>query len=235
MNFPRFARRTLFSLIAAAAAAPALATSVTVNANWNGGYGTANLVLDGHAHNQAPEIPLTLSYNNQSFEAFCMEVEQDVRTGTTVNYSIGSFANDKIARLFAVAGFNGANPGSDAVDTLDEKTALQLAIWESVYDGLTGSFTSGRFTVSNVSSANALNLANGYLAAAAALSPGQVSASMLTRYSNAQYQDLVSSSGAMTISPLSAVPEPETALMWLAGVGALVGAGRRRQRSASAA
>lgn len=217
-------------LVCAAAVTPVMATNAYVTAPSS--YGSASIKLNGISHNNVGTTTIGLNYGGASFEAFCMELEQSVSPGTTVNYSISSYVNDGIARLFTAAGFNGAKSGSDSVTTVNQRSALQLAVWEIVYDGLGGSFDTGRFSVVSTSTAKALQLARGYLEAAAATVPGR----RLQRYSNAYSQDLVTAVEEIDTTAVSAVPEPETALMWLGGVAALLAAARRRkQRSTSAA
>lgn len=222
-------KQALVPLVCALAAVPAMATNVYVTVPDN--YGAASVRLDNTSMNVATTT-IDLSYGGNSFEAFCIELNQGLSPNSTVNYSIGSYVNDGISRLFAAAGFNGAGKNTDSISTADQRSALQLAVWEVVYDGIGNSFSTGRFQAISTSSASALGLANTYLAAAAALKAGQYTTSTLKRYSHANKQDLVSSTD-LSLVPVSAVPEPETALMWLGGVAALVAAARRRRRAQS--
>ncbi len=222
-GFQKFCGR-FAALAAVAATAPAMATNVYVDAQ--SGYGTASIKFNGTSLTTAT-TGIDLSYNSKSFEAFCMELEQGVTAKSTVSYSIGPYINDGISRLFAVAGFNGASKGTDFVTTMIQKSALQLAIWEVVYDGVNGSFNSGRFSINSTSDASAFSQARTYLTAAANLKTGQYATNLLQRYSSSQYQDLVSTVG---LAGVSAIPEPETAFMWLGGVAALVLVRRRRQQ-----
>ena len=234
MKFFQQVQRTLVPLACAVAALPAMATDVTVGVNWNDGYGTADTTLNGTNRTGTAQIPLSLTYGGQTFEAFCMELDQ-AATLSTVNYTVTSYVNDGFSRLFAAAGFNGSSSGTDAVATRDQKSALQLAVWEVLYDGFNGSLSSGNFWVNNISSANTLTLAQGYLSSAAALQSGQYVTTTLQRYSNQWAQDLISSTGVSTpVTPPTVVPEPETALMWLGGVAALAAWRRRQTRRVAA-
>ncbi|WP_157725600.1 PEP-CTERM sorting domain-containing protein [Vitreoscilla filiformis] len=230
MKFFQQVQRALVPLACAVAALPAMATDVTVGANWNDGYGTADTTLNGTNRTGTAQIPLSLTYGGQTFEAFCMELDQ-AATLSTVNYTVTSYVNDGFSRLFAAAGFNGSSSGTDAVATRDQKSALQLAVWEVLYDGLGGSLSSGNFSARNFSSASVQSLAQGYLSAAAALQSNQYTTTTLYRYSNGQYQDFVTTQGYASVGGVSAVPEPETAFLWLGGLAGLV-ALRRRQRRA---
>ena len=231
MKFFQQVQRALGPLACAVAALPAMATDVAVNADWGGGYGVVNGTFNGHAYSNEAAIGIQLTHGGQTFESFCMEFDQIVYTGTTVNYTVSSYSNDAFSRLFAVAGFNSADSSHDSVDTVDKKTALQLAVWEALYDGLGGSFSTGNFTVSSSSSANALTMAQGYLSAAAALTSNQYTTTTLYRYSNAQNQDQITTMGSAAVAGVSAVPEPETAFLWLGGLAGVAALRRRLRRA----
>lgn len=231
MKFFQQVQRALVPLACAVAALPAMATDVRVDADLGGSAGRANVVYNGQSYSNEFTVGIGLTHDGKTFESFCMELDQIVYIGSTVNYSISSYTNDGFSRLFAASGFNSAASGTDPIDTADEKSALQLAIWEVLYDGLGGSLSSGSFSVSSVSSANTLTLAQGYLSAAAALQSNQYATTTLYRYSNAQNQDQITTMGPAAVSGVSVVPEPETAFLWLGGLAGLA-ALRRRQRHA---
>jgi MYXO-CTERM domain-containing protein len=219
--------------LACVAAMPALATQVAVSQVWGAGYPTANLhhYTVGTGYDEVV-AGFRFTYNNQTFAGFCMEYEQSA--SATTDYTIGAYTNDAFSRLFAVSGFNGTNYNNDGVNTSDKEAALQLAIWEVLYDGLNGSLSNGHFWVDNVSNNGAaLTLAQSYLTSAAALQSGQYLTDKLIRYSNPNNQDMISSSGSSTVAP-TVVPEPETALMWLGGVAALAAWRRRQTRRVAA-
>ncbi len=224
-------KRALVPLVCAAAAMPALATNVYVDQLWGYGYPTADLhyKTSTYSNEAVAGFVLTNQSTNQTFAGFCMKINQGVGTQSTTNYTITSYTNDAFSRLFAVSGFNGADRNNDGINSADKEAALQLALWEVLYDGFGGSLGSGNFWVNNVSSANTLTLAQSYLTSAAALQSGQYVTTTLQRYSNEWAQDLISSTAVSTapVTP-SVVPEPETAFMWLGGVAALA-AWRRRQ------
>lgn len=224
-------KRALGVLAWAVAATPALATDVYVDQLWGYGYPTADLhyKTSTYSGEAVAGFVLTNSSTSQTFAGFCMEINQGVGTQSYTNYTISSYTNDAFSRLFAVSGFNGADRNNDGINSADKEAALQLAIWEVLYDGFSGSLGSGNFWVNNVSSANTLTLAQSYLTSAAALKSGQYVTTSLQRYSNEWAQDLISST-ALSSAPVtpSVVPEPETAFMWLGGVAALA-AWRRRQ------
>ena len=232
MKFFQQVQRAIVPLVCALAAVPAMATNVAVNADWGGGYGVVNVNLNGQSYSNEAAIGIQLTHGGTTFESFCMEFDQIVYTGTTVDYTVSTYTNDAFSRLFAVAGFNSADSSHDAVDTVDEKTALQLAVWEALYDGLGGSFSTGKFAVTSSSSAAAMTLAQSYLSAAAALSANQYPPTTLYRYSSPQFQDQITTMGPTAVAAgVSAVPEPETAFLWLGGLAGLA-ALRRRQRRA---
>jgi len=223
--------------LACATAIPAMATSVYVDQLWGYGYPSADLHYGTttYAGEAVAGFVLTNQSTNQTFAGFCMEINQGVGTQSTTDYTISSYTNDAFSRLFAVSGFNGADRLNDGITNAEKEAALQLAIWEVLYDGFNGSLSSGNFWVNNISSANTLTLAQGYLSSAAALQSGQYVTTTLQRYSNQWAQDLISSTGVSTpVTPPTVVPEPETALMWLGGVAALAAWRRRQTRRVAA-
>ncbi|NDY93626.1 PEP-CTERM sorting domain-containing protein [Ideonella livida] len=178
---------------------------------------------------------LTLTSGQSSFAAYCIELTQPAYLGSRANYSVSTVSSSALSRLFTVAGLDSGHMSTDRVDTAAEMVALQLAVWETVYDGLGGSLASGNFSVAGVSSsyATAWTLAQGYLQAAYQLTDTSLYAgSTLLRYANPSLQDFVAYTPAPPqVTPVSVVPEPQTALMLGAGLAtvALVGWRRRRQ------
>lgn len=194
-------------------------------------YSTATLWLNGTRYSNELVGQIGLRDSSGSFAAYCIELDQNASLGSTKNYTSSAYQNDALARLFTVAGLNSHSSGSDAVDTSLEMVALQLAVWETVYDGLGGTLGGGRFSVAYLSAGSAAySQAASYLSAAAALQTGQYLLSGLTRYSNASLQDFVSYDRPLAPVQVSAVPEPQAAAMLLAGVATLAAVAWRRRR-----
>ncbi|MDN3922123.1 PEP-CTERM sorting domain-containing protein [Roseateles violae] len=165
-----------------------------------------------------------LDVAGHSFEAFCVELAQGHASATAgfQRFTVGGFSGQQASLLQGLfsssyAGLNGAT----------EKAAFQTALWEithetsGVLNASDGSFHFDWLSLDSTAAEDAAFLAmtSGYLQAAAAYAgPARYT---LTRLSSGAYQDLLTA---------SAVPEPESYALLLAGLG-VVGfvAGRRRQ------
>jgi hypothetical protein len=245
-------------LIAAAAATVTMTTqaqSLVVNvANSMGNNDGGVVSVSGVSKSTTPEeFQLLDDLSGKTFAFYCLEPLDDTG-GAPLLYNLvnnttpalSANAIDGIARLFAAAGFNGAAFGTDAVVTGTEAAALQIAIWEVAYDGLTpvggpetaynanqlsgAGYTSkndgtsnwttdGVFTADQFSF-NTLSQATSYLNAAAHLTAGQYSAADIRLYQalDGGNQNLVTS-----------VPEPGTYALMAACLGVIGLVSRRKQ------
>jgi hypothetical protein len=207
--------KTLVAL--AAVAVSGAASAVTINSYTFSG-SAANIVFNG-----TPEFlaagEITVNSTVGTFATYCIELTQGLPVPNPT-YSFGPYANDWISRLVDVAGFyGGADQSSNQVNTVTEKTAFQLAIWEAVYDAFPGDLTTGIFEVTSAG-AGVVAQANAYLTAAAALSAGSYPTQTLLTFTSRTGQDLVTS-----------VPEPSSYAMLLAGLAGIGFVARRRSQS----
>lgn len=160
-----------------------------------------------------------------SFAAYCFD--PNAVLSQPGHYNISDEVNEGISRLFVAAGFNGYSFATDGVDTNIEQAALQLAIWEVKYDGLTSNsglagLTLGDFTVGGPkTTAAVLGATSSLLAAAYNLAPGA--------YNNVRFFTPAAEFGKN--QPLvTTVPEPSTYALMAACLG-VVGLVARRKSS----
>jgi hypothetical protein len=134
------------------------------------------------------------------------------------------------ARLGRLMTHVGGLTGVAAIDTREESAAVQLAIWEIIYEtpvGLNLSLTEGNLTESRSTTTNAdvRTLANGLLAGSAS-TQSQYEVFVLTK---AGKQDFIALREGGSVQQ-QFVPEPGAMGLSLAALGALGVAARRRRR-----
>ncbi len=223
----------LLALVVLLAQGSVSAQASTVNIRWQGvdTLGTKLSTLDSTVSATTPvtnnyaTTALNYSYvdSSQSFIAYCIEPnQQNGRAGVTRSYSIGSFTGSQSQQLQSLFSTQYAS-----LSSYDDKAAFQVAVWEVMREtGASLNASAGSFSLlgADATTARVASLANGYLATAAGYSGPALYT--LTRLSNADLQDLV------TATPLTtAVPEPTTTALYLAGIGVVGLLSRRRLRA----
>lgn len=211
-------------------AAQAASAADTVTIKWQG-VDTAGIRLNAIDAGVSETTPVTANYattslnytyvdSGESFIAWCIEPSQgNGRAGVNRDYEVGSFGAPQAQLLQGL--FSSSYAG---LASYDDKAAFQIAIWELVressgqFDSTSGSFylQGGNATVTAAVAAQA----NSFLAQA--LSYAGPARYELTQLTNVGLQDLV------VASAVSAVPEPEAYLLFLAGLGAIGMIARRR-------
>ena len=155
------------------------------------------------------DAEVKFTYDSINLDAFCIELYQNPAKSAEYSaalWSDGSLAQRLISRLYG--NFYDANKFS-AIGT----SALQAVIWEVVEDPTSLSFSDGKFILGPSTSAAVLALATQFLTAVQTLPDS--AAFVLTKYTSATNQDLVSAARSVT----NPVPLPATAA--LLGLGLL--------------
>lgn len=159
-----------------------------------------------------------------SFLTYCIELTELLNIDKA--YVVDkTYANDLVSRLFNVSGF--FSPAG--VASLNDKAALQVAIWEAIYDGGPGNFSAGNFRVTgaDATATAAIGTAGNFLLAANALAPNSYVTS-LWAFKSAGTEGIPGSQDLVT-----AVPEPGTYALMLAGLAGIGFVARRRSASRS--
>lgn len=163
--------------------------------------------------------------HGKSFVAYCVELAQDhAELGDGLqSYTIGSFGGAQAHALQGLFSTSFAGLGNAT-----QQAAFQMAVWEITHETASSfsvSKNAGVFYFNNLTQGDAdanlafTNLVNGYLNAAVNYSGPALY--QINKLSHADYQDLLT---------VTAVPEPGTYAMLLAGLGVVGFVARRRQR-----
>ena len=215
---------SIFALIVLAsltlASTQSLAQTATVAETGTAFGQTLNLLLPVNGSPQNYFVGTqNITVNGSSFLAFCIDPYQ-YSSGTPASYTVsnnlssylGSTQADQVSNLFSNS--YASTTGSDS-----NSAAFQLALWKLIADP-NGNLATG--AVQAIDSKNATVLAAGAMISSAQHGSGS------TQYSFNIYQNPTRQDFLVTVS---AVPEPETYALLLAGLGLMGTVVRRRSQS----
>jgi hypothetical protein len=178
-------------------------------------------------------------FDADSFLMFCVDLySQAGSKGTAFNYDKTSFLTevpfDQIGKLIT---FNGGLSSTSSAGS----TAMQLAIWELIYDATPGDVKNGDFKVTGMGTNPARDMANALLAGAAGVTTSRwdvvgLSDNAYFEGNKFGYQDYITASfnarcneGDCGVTP---VPEPSSIALTLAGLAGIGAVARRRKTKA---
>ena len=257
MTQNKVAQHSLKAVLVAAAligAQPAWADTIELNNFWagagnvavnysgnvwyNSGYEAVNVSVNGGSGG-FKTYDLTTDPNRSSpFQTFCVDIFHDFNfavqsedySPTSSPSGLSTYAINNLDRLYTKYGSNITSTSSSNA----HESAFQLAIWAIVNDGAainqSGVFdlTGGPIQFSNDSTGKAITIAQNWLN-----SLTTATSSYDAQFLMVQNQGAVNSYGAQDVvyfTPASAVPEPQTYAMLLAGLG-LVGFLAKRRKN----
>lgn len=204
---------------------------------------TGNPIVDGVAIGStnigAMKATFDDGFDVQSFLMFCVDLySQAGGLGTPLSYDRVNYVSelnpfDKIGKLIT---FNGGLASTDASGS----AAMQLAIWELLYDDAPGDVTTGAFRASGVTGTDTRLKANALLAGANTVTASQYNVSFLSDNAYAAngkfgFQDYITADplgrGCNEGDCVTPIPEPGTYALILAGLAALGFTAKRRKVS----
>jgi hypothetical protein len=159
--------------------------------------------------------------SGSSFAAFCIELATPYASPLTG--TLGGFSEtqaENLSKLFSGAGWSSNGWETDAIGNGDAAkiTALQVGVWEIVYD-TDFNLGSGTFAVDAAAQSAYGSMITGWMNAGNTLMANNIFGLRDGLRGNGNQQDLV-----------IAVPEPSTYALMLAGLGAIGFVARRRAR-----
>lgn len=146
---PKPLLRTAAAVALLAAGLAAQAGTMTYNGAYHGAYNAVSVVTPntGYSGGLAGGFSVSLggfsefggAFNGSAFEAYCVDVYEYIATSSSYSLlSAASYFNANPSKLAAlgklISYVNGANVFGAASDKDQQSTALQLAIWNIVYD-----------------------------------------------------------------------------------------------------
>ena len=160
--------------------------------------------------------------DSTSFIAYCADISQNLAPwNNTQTYTQGNlasaFSTAKAADLTTLS-----NKFYSLVNNAETSAAFQIATWEILFENPANAYNVSNNSFKAIGGSGA-SLAQTWLSGLNNASYAVTGNYNIGLIQSGKYQDLI------TVSPVSAVPEPETYAMMLAGLGLMGFAARRRK------
>jgi hypothetical protein len=198
-------------------AGPSVAATMQANYDLNNGQ-AVTIEYGGTKSTYGLEFsPILLDFNKDGAYdlttiAYCVDLDQSVSSGDVYDVELITVTGNYLAAAWIMDNYSGSGNAT-------QNAAVQIAIWETVYDGIGGSLEDGVFAFKSVSNASDIyTLAQQYISELSTASLVGLDGYLIAL--SDEKQDLM----------VSAVPLPATAWLFISGLIGLIGLRGRKLR-----